>query len=975
MSGTARSFLPLLLLVGLSGSAAAQGSTIIPFTSGPIPPCDTSVFTANVAGIGTLYPPGWGWWTSTLQGLTINITTDHPEYLEITVTSPAGTSLLLSAFNGAGGQNYTATTFMLGAWNSITSGTAPFTGIWAPQGGNFDVFDFENADGIWTITVVDTACVGGPNAGGSNPGTNGSGWNPGWFDGSSNNGGFTISFDTGPPPCMGGIPSNWVTLCPGESTDMVSFYSFSGYDMSYMMPDGWTPIPDPTAVIDPGQYYIQAYDPWDGCVYGASYEVYVVPEIELGPDLVLDACSGAMPVDLTAQFQLNGWESQSWYFNGTGISNGAASAVSSPGVYQMIAYNGGNCGDTALVTLNVIPDPSLGPDQTATVCPGGSTDLTTLFNTTGYAVQWYFNGSPIPAPSAATEEGVYEIEATAGLWCTDAAEVQLTFDTPPTLGADQSHELCSNSSLDLTALMPTIGLAASWTLMGAPVADPSSVSAAGIYQLVGSNTSGCMDTALVTVSAVVPPSLGADAVAAVCAGGAVDLTTYFATAGLSAIWTASGSAVPDPSSVSATGVYTLVVTNATGCSDTAQVDLTVAANPVLGPDQQVTECDGAVVDLTLLYATGSSATTWTVNGLPVADPMAVSNAGSYTLTATNAAGCSASATVTLVFDPTPALGSDHASAICEGSMYDLAPVYSTAGLTATWTLVGTAITDPSAVDVGGDYQIVATNAYGCSDTAVVSLTVNQNPSLGADQWFALCPWQTVDLSAVFPVGSMNALYALNNVLLADPTTVADSGTYAITITDANGCADEAMAFVSNVDCLCEADFVADARCLQDPALFSLQADSMVISAQWDFAGAADPSTESDPVVLFAAEGEVVVTLQATLGCGVVTVQRTITIQDCADSCRVFIPNAFTPNDTDHRNDVWWWVGECEPEDFLIYIFNRWGELIYSTEDPHAPWDGMYNGVMSQDGVYVYRLAYRMPYQEDKEVIGHVTLLR
>ncbi len=155
-----RAMLPLLLVLGLARTGSAQNTQVIPFTSGPIPLCDTSIFTANVSGIGTLYPPGFNWWTYSLSQLTMNITSDHPQTLQITLTSPQGTDLLLSAFNGAGGQNYTNTVFMYDPWwPNITTGTAPFTGNWTAQGGGLSVFDYENADGVWTITVVDTACT------------------------------------------------------------------------------------------------------------------------------------------------------------------------------------------------------------------------------------------------------------------------------------------------------------------------------------------------------------------------------------------------------------------------------------------------------------------------------------------------------------------------------------------------------------------------------------------------------------------------------------------------------------------------------------------------------------------------------------------------------------------------------------------------------------------------------------------------
>jgi gliding motility-associated-like protein len=966
-SGVVRSVLVVLLAVGLARPGAAQYTTI-PFTSGPIPLCDTSTFTANVSGIGMLSPAGsWDPWTYWINSLTINITSDHPQTLQIFLTSPSGTELLLSEFNGAGGQNYTNTNFTYWGDPSITTGTAPFTGNWTPQGGSFSAFDYEWADGIWTITVIDTSCVNGGSGQGGN-------WTPGWFDGSGGTGGFAIGFNPGPPPCWGGIPSDMIYICPGQTVDLLGYYMSSnpGYNYTFTGPD-WAPVPDPSSVTTPGQYSINASDPWDGCWYMATYDVYLLTPASLGPDQVVDQCSGAGTVDLTLLFTLSGTTPE-WSFNGVPIAVATAAAANEPGVYQLIAQSGGSCNDTALVTLNITAVPVLGADQSISICPGSNVDLTTLYDTGGLPWDWTFGGSAFATPTAASDAGVYTLTVTTTAGCTDMANVTLAVEALPSLGADQSLDLCGNTSLDLTALYTTTGLTASWTLSDVPVADPGSVSSAGTYQLVASNGSACTDTAFVSVNVVAAPALGADAMAAACEGNTVDLTGFFSTTGLSATWTLSGSAVPDPTSVGTSGLYALVAMAASGCSDTAQVDVTVSTNPVLGPDQSLTECDGTVVDLTALYATGANTTAWTESGVPVAAPASITSGGIYTLTATSGAGCSTTAVVTLELDPAPALGADQSSSICASSTFDLTTLYSTTGLTEAWTLNGAAVADPMAVAVTGEYQLVVTNGAGCTDTAVVALVVSPNPSLGADLWFSLCPWQTVDLSAVFPVAGLNAVYALGGQPVGDPTGVSDPGTYVVTVTDANGCTDEAMASVSSVECMCVADFTHDAWCMQEPAQFTLLADSAVLAAHWEFSGAATGSTDIDPVMRFTSEGDVLVTLEATLSCGVVEVERTIHVQDCSDSCTVWIPSAFTP-DNNGRNETWTWYGACEPEDFSMMIYSRWGELIFASNDPLSSWDGTYHGALSPPGVYAYRVGYRLPYQKRKEVRGSITLVR
>lgn len=90
--------------------------------------------------------------------------------------------------------------------------------------------------------------------------------------------------------------------------------------------------------------------------------------------------------------------------------------------------------------------------------------------------------------------------------------------------------------------------------------------------------------------------------------------------------------------------------------------------------------------------------------------------------------------------------------------------------------------------------------------------------------------------------------------------------------------------------------------------------------------------------------------------------------------QVFAPNAFTP-DGDGRNDEFRIAGFGE-KTVKMTIFNRWGEQIWANEGMQPFWDGRYSGSIVQDGVYVYVLKYTGTcHNEEKEVIGHVTVVR
>lgn len=89
---------------------------------------------------------------------------------------------------------------------------------------------------------------------------------------------------------------------------------------------------------------------------------------------------------------------------------------------------------------------------------------------------------------------------------------------------------------------------------------------------------------------------------------------------------------------------------------------------------------------------------------------------------------------------------------------------------------------------------------------------------------------------------------------------------------------------------------------------------------------------------------------------------------------VYVPNAFTPNG-DGRNDVWQPV-VYDTEQYEIWIFDRWGQLILNSSDETASWDGMQNGKLAPIGVYNYYIKYistldGLPY----EVHGHFNLVK
>jgi len=92
---------------------------------------------------------------------------------------------------------------------------------------------------------------------------------------------------------------------------------------------------------------------------------------------------------------------------------------------------------------------------------------------------------------------------------------------------------------------------------------------------------------------------------------------------------------------------------------------------------------------------------------------------------------------------------------------------------------------------------------------------------------------------------------------------------------------------------------------------------------------------------------------------------------------IFIPNAFTPGNNDNSNDNWGVIAN-NITDFQLMVFNRWGELVFSSMDQDVKWNGTLNNkrqTPAKQDVYVYKIWYTDAKGIDKTHIGHVTIVR
>lgn len=111
-------------------------------------------------------------------------------------------------------------------------------------------------------------------------------------------------------------------------------------------------------------------------------------------------------------------------------------------------------------------------------------------------------------------------------------------------------------------------------------------------------------------------------------------------------------------------------------------------------------------------------------------------------------------------------------------------------------------------------------------------------------------------------------------------------------------------------------------------------------------------------------------VQNDYGC-IDTAKQAIRIKD---DLILYIPNAFTPDNTNGVNDNFTW-SVIGAKQFELFVFNRWGEIVFSSKDINGHWDGTYHGKQVPDGVYIWKVNVTANNDEQRTMTGHVSVLR
>ncbi len=205
----------------------------------------------------------------------------------------------------------------------------------------------------------------------------------------------------------------------------------------------------------------------------------------------------------------------------------------------------------------------------------------------------------------------------------------------------------------------------------------------------------------------------------------------------------------------------------------------------------------------------------------------------------------------------------------------------------------------------------------------------------------------------------------------------ETGAYTVLVivSTTMGCKDSTEVIV-NVHDGPLADFVAFpwSTGLFDPEITFEDQSLDAIAHEWDF-GDGNGSGNQNPVHVYLEQGEfpVTLTVYSQEGC----TDTVVKMIDIIDDHRIYFPTAI--NLRSPGNDEFWPIGVGIDEDnYTMTIYNRWGEMIFTTRDYSQHWKGRYSqdkGDYVPQGVYSYVVTLRDKYGKDYTYSGNVTVFK
>ena len=406
--------------------------------------------------------------------------------------------------------------------------------------------------------------------------------------------------------------------------------------------------------------------------------------------------------------------------------------------------------------------------------------------------------------------------------------------------------------------------------------------------------------------------------------------------------------------INATGSQTVHLTNAAGCDSSATLNLTVSST-------STSFNTASICSIQLPYV-------WNGQNLNIS--------GDYSITLPNAnsQGCDSIVRLHLIVNQSPLNPST--TLLITYCQFDLSSQLSASGNypPMLWYNSPTGLNNTTnapypSTNLPGTYQYyVSQNNGNCeSPRTNIKVVVNSKPELQKDTTLRICYGTTANLQILFNTTGLNFSWTTNNTPVYNPYNIAIGGIYQLIATNSAGCIDTAV-----VNLIIQPKVIANAgnddnASINTPYQLSGSGGGTYL---WSPSFVLDNPTLANPTAILNSDTRFYLTVKDNWGC---TDLDSVLIK-VYNGQSFYVPNAFTP-DGDGLNDLFrpTYVGIKKLDYFRVY--NRYGVLIFETNDIGRGWDGRYKGVRQNLDNYIFIVKAIDKFGYDKVMKGNILLLR
>ena len=405
-------------------------------------------------------------------------------------------------------------------------------------------------------------------------------------------------------------------------------------------------------------------------------------------------------------------------------------------------------------------------------------------------------------------------------------------------------------------------------------------------------------------------------------------------------------------------IYTMI--DGAGCSYDTTINIFVNPAPVLDLGNDTAICVGDQIIINSGNTVPGVGFIWNTGGINDTINIQANSTNTYSLTATTIEGCVGEDSIEVAVNPLPQITLSNDTLICIGTE---AVITATGGDVFTWSNGMSTQTIQVSPNQSTIFQVTVIDSNQCVDDSAMLVTVTPLPIITTSNDTTICDGTS---ATIWAEGGI--IYTWNNSFQGPSQVVSpvDDQTFMVIVEDINTCQDSAEIVVDILE-LPLAEIYSDYDTLCRGGSVTLVAQGGM-SYVWDN-GHISNTYDDIPKESTTYTVEVINSKNGT---------------NCYDQasyfvyvehCALYVPSAFTPNG-DGLNDLFGPIGIVSNNAFYeLLIYDRWGRLVFKTNDKYHFWDGMIDGQKPVMGVYSYVIRVSEKSIEPYEISGTTTLVQ